>query len=96
MAHCSDADAALLEVSVTLTEELEDCLNSVTNCADKGVQRSGLGPMMRGLGNGIAPMMRCLVTVPGLPKEKTRKKKKDFQQKLVRKKQKKVPTKVRS
>ena len=43
MAHCSDADAALLEVSVTLTEELEDCLNS------------GLGPMMRGLGNGIAP-----------------------------------------
>ena len=55
MAHCSDADAALLEVSVTLTEELEDCLYSVTNCADKGVQRSGLGQMMRGLGNGIAP-----------------------------------------
>ena len=51
MAHCSDADAALLEVSVTLTEELEDCLNS------------GLGPMMRGLGNGIAPTMRGLVTV---------------------------------
>ena len=91
MAHCSDADAALLEVSVTLTEELEDCLYSVTNCADKGVQCFGLGPMMRGLGNGIAPTMRCLlvvVTVPGLPKEKTRKKKKDFQQKLVRRKKK--------
>ena len=39
-------------------------------------------------------LKRKVTTVPGLRKEKTRKKKKDFQQKLVRRKKKRSPQKL--